>query len=1130
MFAALLALAVLQAPPIQIEGVVVGSDLQPLAGARVLVACQPEIPWLTPGREVLADVHTGADGAFVFGLSEEWAARQAYKRAELFVLAPGHLLHTAEWSVLDLPVGRPLRIALLAASADSAARVRVVDDTGAPVRDALVVPATIKERDGTRTECPRELWRGSESGTDGDGLTTLPMPRDALIALVVEAGPGPGVSFMLPWGSKEPFPELLTLAAAQDWRVELDGPPPAGASVRASFGGTGGAANPGVYLQFVPPHVPLEGSPLRLPETLENPPFGLAGSDAAALEYRVERGAAPRTVRFTRSADTYAVRIPVVDTESRTPIAGAELTVMAHQTFGVVRTGADGVATFRCDAPLGHVVFVRAPDGYLDVLFPEELGFKRSDDGALVELPAFGLTREALVTGNVRDAHGRPVSGAWIVGRTDVTVGRGTQTFEVGVMSSADGAFTLRGVPAKLPCQLFARAGDGEGRALAQGGAPVELVLETLVAARGVLVDEVGHPIANAEVEVWLASPPRHVGGERRVALGGADYVTTDTDGRFETPRVMRAGERYGLRWSGVGAAPGGSDWLPAEELAEARPYTGIALHTRRGVLRDPSGAPIAGAELRVRRTGRSVESDATGRFELPGLAASGEVVVLVLPAGQSPDGSPRKKSFRGGVVVPAPDDADWLLPRLDGEGSANAAPPFDRARELELAQALLSEDFEAAVASGDESLVLRAAQRFARVDPAALLERVEAGLYETGWMRDFSLAYIADALNVRSPEEALAVTMRLERGMSRGLATLEAARELPPDAEREQLALVRADARTVTPPEHRIVVQARLAQRLLQLGEADVAREVLAEAVAIAATLPKEEWPGYARCVLGEVLATQDEAAGLALIDALEPKGDRGRHYGNLAHLLAASNPARAEELLAAIDTLPSSSWQSSTWRARVVHAMAPADPERAARIAQKDRTGYSDGMLALALRERDPDAARVALARAFERALALDARTLDWGDRAESVAALLPLAAELDPEHLRQWIERALWLPRPPAIEGFQADERGLRADATIAVYVARFDRELAGALIAPGLAAYRALDQQTREFGDWGALWAAAALVDPESASVSARACGARAAGYVGQVLALPPEERDAWVQKELVRLWRPGMVDI
>jgi len=141
-----------------------------------------------------------------------------------------------------------------------------------------------------------------------------------------------------------------------------------------------------------------------------------------------------------------------------------------------------------------------------------------------------------------------------------------------------------------------------------------------------------------------------------------------------------------------------------------------------------------------------------------------------------------------------------------------------------------------------------------------------------------------------------------------------------------------------------------------------------------------------------------------------------------------------------------------------------------------------------------------------------------------------LLPLAAELEPAHLRQWIERALALPRPLAVEGFQADERGLRADATIAVYVARFDRDLAKALIAPGLATFRALDAQTREYGDWGALWAAAALVDPEAASEVARNCGVRAVGYVGQVLALPPEERDAWIQKELVKLWRPGMVNI
>ncbi len=135
MFAALLALAALQTPPIHLSGVVVGGDQRPLAGARVLVACQPEIPWLTPGREVLADVETGADGAFGLDLPDEWATRQAYRRAELFVLAPGYELHTAEWSLLELPVGRQLRIALIEALTDPSARVRIVDDAGSPVRE-----------------------------------------------------------------------------------------------------------------------------------------------------------------------------------------------------------------------------------------------------------------------------------------------------------------------------------------------------------------------------------------------------------------------------------------------------------------------------------------------------------------------------------------------------------------------------------------------------------------------------------------------------------------------------------------------------------------------------------------------------------------------------------------------------------------------------------------------------------------------------------------------------------------------------------------------------------------------------------------------------------------------------------
>lgn len=1124
MWLALLAATVAQlAPPASIRGVVHGPGpdgaAAPIAGARVVLACQPEVPWFESGREVLGEAATDVDGSFACAIPASWLSRASYKAAELFVVAPGYELFATSWQVSELPHDVPLSLSLTPFVVERGARVRVVDPRGEPVSGVTAVVAGVTHPDRGRIDVPLALWRGRGSTTDADGWATLAVPREVLVGVTLLDADGVGATYALGWGAREPFPDTLAFADAAPFSIVIEGPAlPTDALVRADLS-FANATSPTTTTPLPARHAATGGA-MRWNAKAASRSLGLTSRAPEVLEYTATEGTPSGAARFVHGPDLYEVRIPIVDAAGA-PLVGVELTVMCGNSLGHARTGQDGVAAFRAAHDMGSVVFVRGPAGFVDLSLPEGLVFQRParDDGVARVAP-FTLPREARIEGRVVGSGSNSVGGALVVGEVEVIHSGFTTTTEVGAIAAADGSFALRGVPEGARCELIGRTLGAEGRAVTVGSATVELILEALVAARGRLVDASGAPIAGAAVEVWSASPEGLIGGERRVALHGREHVVTDADGRFETPPVLRADARYGVRWSGEVVAEGAGDWVTGEALTTAAAYVAKRLGAREGVLRDAAGAPLVGATLRTRRSGAEVTTDAAGHFRLTGLEQDGEVVVVALADG----------TVRGGVLRPGAEPADWRLERLDAEGTGAPLPPHDRASELALAHELLRGDFEAAVAAGDESMLLRAAERYALADPAAVLHRAEAGLFETAWMRDFTLAYVADALQVESPEEALAVTTRLDRGMSRGLATLDAAAALPRDAELEQLALVRADARTVTPPEHRVVVLARLAERLLELGEDAVARDVLVDAQAVAAGLPSEEWPGYARCVLGEILALVDPAAGIALIDTLQPAGDRGRHYGNIAHRIAAAEPERAEALLAAIDAIPGSSWQSSRWRSRVVHTMAATDLTRAERLASADRTGYCDGMLALALEARDPSTARAALERAFERALALPAAQLDWSEHASAVAALLPVAARLEPTRARAWIERALALPRPTMFGHLSFDERALVADATIAYYVAAWDRAAARALVAPGIAAYRGLDEQAKRSSDLGAVWAAAAAIDPEWAASEARAAGGRAVGLVGQVLARAPAQRDAWVQGELLRLWCPGMEDI
>ena len=114
-----------------------------------------------------------------------------------------------------------------------------------------------------------------------------------------------------------------------------------------------------------------------------------------------------------------------------------------------------------------------------------------------------------------------------------------------------------------------------------------------------------------------------------------------------------------------------------------------------------------------------------------------------------------------------------------------------------------------------------------------------------------------------------------------------------------------------------------KVAERFLDLGQAERGRAILREGEALAKQLPKAGWVGYARGAFAEELVQVDLEAALALTKDLADAGQFDRHHGNIAHELAGRDPAQAERVL----TMVKDQRQRDQYTVRVVYRMAPLD-----------------------------------------------------------------------------------------------------------------------------------------------------------------------------------------------------------
>lgn len=627
----------LQAQQPGVTGSVTGPDGKPFAAATVEL--MPFLPGFSLGRlrldggEVQPAVAVSTDQHGRFALT---APKEGMYRVR--VSAPGRVPMQSGL----LPLAEEMELPPVALPEDAGLSLQLKDSQGRPAAGVWVFAEPAR---GAGKPQRLAAWQPEIRirRSDKDGRIVLPRFAGERLAVTwFESGTAARGTRVLEG------PETVTLAAPSGaWRqiraVDPEGRGLAGLLLRAGP-------------QAWPVGVTDEQGGLRV-----------AGWPEQSLELRVTDS---QGFSFSQTAAvpegqpvTLAVPVPspfsgrVYDGDSGKPLAGA-LVWPVSDPGSLVRSGADGRFRHRAPEPGTFWLEAVAP-GYLSKRIPVSPAQMRSGRG-----PVIALTRAQRIRGQVVDAAGAPVPGAWIAAELDDSRDRppssGAESHTDGGASDDGGAFELRRLRRGLGYALRVHK-PGYLPATASAVAPhlsLKITLQPSPRASGEVRDVQGLPVAGAEVEV--APKSRRSRPEEREVLRAA----TDKHGSFTFGELPAIEVDLTVRKAGFAEAafrglqlPAGR---PAVDLGKIVLRPGAAV---RGRILDSRKRPIAGARIYqvedLARTERlaaalaeeepEARTSSRGDFTLPDRPAGSAIHLLVLAEGYRPE------TVRG-ARVPSPE------------------------------------------------------------------------------------------------------------------------------------------------------------------------------------------------------------------------------------------------------------------------------------------------------------------------------------------------------------------------------------------------------------------------------------------------------------------------------------------
>jgi len=1102
-----LALARFQAEPKParvVTGKVVDDRDRPIAGAEV---------WL-PFYFKAADnrtVHADAEGRFSLPVPDEITrGEQPQGEAVVWALAPGHgVAATAAYRAVA-GADQAEIVVRLGPTTDTAFTVLAPD--GRPVAGAKVEPYHLKAPSGNH-HFPPEGMRPSIGGiTDDRGRVRLPsLARKDVTKVAVEA-PGFGRQLLRLDGlGDEPAERTVRLrpVGRVEGRIVADRPELARGVVlhlsteeELRAGGWAAEGEARVVTdeagRFAVPALAsgmmrVEGSVdpalpvrLRLPDRLMVRP-----GDATRVEIPLEAAVKVRGV--VRSRDT------------KGPLAGATISV-GYGTFrqsDTVTTGPDG--KFEAYVVPGDVRLhvIVTPKDHVQLGSPWDEPSRVSADAGAVDLPPIELVKQGPpIPGKLVDGRDRPIAGVQVIAVS------GNRRYGFA-RTDAAGAFTFKGIPAGLDLKYEAWTEDEQAvptevvhpaplllRARLNREAIAEAGAGAAISAR--VVDRAGKPVAGAELVLveTVYGPDGQLSSGRQWGRFGS----TDADGWCRKPHLLTKGKSYHLIVQPGATAVAGGEPVRADGRGPIAfpPIVADRLREVVGRVEDHRGRPIGGASV-MNRGNASTPTDATtaadGSFRLGGLPAGAVLLFAEAPG------------FRFGGVHLATDDGPsrLVLDRTDEPPACAAAPPPTMSREeaRALANDLVAPDVVRVLAGDDREAQARLLEVLSRIDPAAAWAKITAG--DKSWDRDAAKLGVFRALRRRDPDVARAALALVKTPFYRLHGIEEVCDDLPADrlADRKRIiAQGLAEARQLDNPSLKVFFLRHFARRLVDLGDPEAARAIVDEALPLAAPLDAGLGRPASTQGLASTLGRLDPEAAEALIPAGGDERSRNDMIGAVAEGVAAIDPARAARLFGLY-----THQSSEVFTVHACRRMAGVDFPRARRLAASIKSeglrGYAFGLMADALATADPAAASGLLDdmhRAFADS-AFRGQGGVWAAPAAAVmaASLLPVVERVRPDRLDEFTWRALalrWQPRTVSDLTMtipdSSREQAFKQGSALALYLARYDRDLARAVLAPAVDDFLA----TPAGGDlsrteWRLTLMALALVDPARAAAVASA---------------------------------------
>ena len=1028
MYALLLSLSLLAAEEestVALRGIVKDSAGKPVAGVMVLA------PYQDGEQDRSKQAETNDEGEFALSgvtVVNDFVRLLAYK--------PGHALGGL---VLDSESrAKPVVITL---AATEPVMLTILNSEGKPVSGAEV-SAPDYEQDGSWRVAPK--WTKALMRTaDADGHVTIDyLPAKSSFIATVSAQ---GYGIQRRQVTTEPTSHTIRLRPAG----RLEGKVIAADAMAAAnvaivvYSTSGSPVDAAGYAQiktdaegrFVIPHL-AEGEARLSIQVDRSRPFRTTGESKTTV---VAGKTASLEIPLVKAA---RVTGKVVEQGTQKPIARVKLFLSNGTESEQVVTNADGSFAVYFGPGSVHGNIGEAPRGYFSSPFLLNIGGQIGPDTKELALKTIELSPSLEREVAVVDEEGNPAADAWVDATWVLRHDRYTTIVTRSATTDAQGKCQLELLPETAEIYLRASTNERAGDAVATTvGAPTEIRITVAADKSAVLagrvVDQAGKPVAKAFVQVQSGeyrAKPRGYEGD----FGTQWMLTTDDQGRFQSPHPLprnlpwppsltsfRSDSGYLITVKAAGKLdsrvrfPLGEGKSPMQMpdivLEEAKRVVGRVI--------SDDGRPIEGAQIQAEGPDPTrpalTRSAVDGAFELAGVHPRARFFFA------------RHSEFRFTGMPISTGELTVIMERAGAKGAPlEPLHPMAEAQR-DAVRKVLVPVYE------NHGAKLHPAQRFrilellVRLDPEYVLgelPKVEDPYYR---------AQLLIGLDQLEDAEAAATASKNAWNRAYGLLLVSRAHGNP-IRRRELLAEVLLHAKGVIEPDRRLSLAMNVAEELFDLGDAQAAKHLVDEHLKEIEALEAGFYRGY----LAETVALFDVDKALKLCEGATDEFERDRHPGNIAHELAAIDPARAEAILKTLS-------QQGLYRyvPRVAYRMAAEDLPRAQRIAEMipptypDQRQHAQGLIALAIAGKDPGEARRLLDQIFA---ALDGDSSRYQSRSliASTMALVHLSETIDPAATREYLWRTIALfPSAPESPDDWSRQQQRQNEAKAAILLLRY-----------------------------------------------------------------------------------------